>query len=254
MMDIHKEVITFFLIFFRILSIFFLVPLFASRQISIIFKGGFSLVFAYLIYDAPDIEWTVPTHSSPFVILFREFLLGFTITLVIRIMFAAVHMAGELVSLQSGFSYARFMDPYTMEQTSFFVRFNYFLAILVFFAIDGHYVLIEAIHKSFIVIPPGGFLFTKPLFDYVLTVSQVIFSTSLKIGAPIVVTLFFIEISLGIASRLIPYMNVFIEGIPIKILATLCIFSISLNFIVPVISNVFKTMESGIIHIIKVAG
>jgi len=201
-----------------------------------------------------DIEFRISSYTLLYMAVFREFLLGFTISFLIRIMFAAVHMAGELISLQSGFNYARFMDPFTMEQTSFFVQFKYLLAVLVFFSIDGHSRVIEAIHKSFISIPPGGFLLNKPIFDYVLNITNLIFSASLKIGAPIIVTLFFIEFSLGIVSRLIPYMNVFIEGIPLKILATLCIFSISISIVVPVLSGLMKTIEGGVFHVIRIAG
>ena len=66
-----------------------------------------------------------------------------------------------------------------------------------------------------------------------------------------VVTLFLVEISLGILSRLVPQINVFIEGASMKILITLALLAASLNLIVPVIAGLFRGMDGEMLKVMK---
>ena len=87
--------------------------------------------------------------------------------------------------------------------------------------------------------------------NHIIGLTSKIFSVGLKIGAPIIVTLFIIEISLGLLSKLIPQVNVFVEGMPIKILVTMMVLAFSLSAIVPNIAAIFRGMDTEIIRILR---
>jgi len=169
----------------------------------------------------------------------------------VRILFMMVYVAGDLTSLQSGFAFARFMDPFTMGQASPLDQFMNLLAIMVFFAVDGHHILIRGLTASFKELPIGTATIKAPLIQYLISSTGRIFAVGLKIGAPVIVTLFLCEIGFGMLSRMIPQVNVFVEGLPLKIFATIMVLSFSLGIIVPIIGRLFKDMDTGFLKIFR---
>jgi flagellar biosynthetic protein FliR len=81
-----------------------------------------------------------------------------------------------------------------------------------------------------------------------------VFAASLKICAPVVVTLFLVDVALGMLARMIPQVNVFIEGASMKILIAVGLLAVSLNLIVPVIVGLFKGMDTEILTILRCLG
>lgn len=252
MIDIGIEAQKFMLVFFRVVSVLWLVPLFSSRYVSVIFKAGLSLLIAFLLYGSVII--TIDVLKDPFsfaLLIARELFIGITISFIVKIIFSSVSVAGDIISLQTGFSFARFMDPFTMTQVSVIEQVKNLLAIMIFFAIDAHYILFQAIAVSFKVLPIGAATFKEPLLNYIINSTTKVFSLGFKIGAPIIVTLFLVELSFGMLARMIPQVNIFIEGVPIKILITMILLTVSLSFVAPVIAGLFKGMDTEFLKIMR---
>lgn len=250
--SIGADGLKFIVIFFRIVSIFWLLPIFSLKSVPIPYKIGFSLSITILLFDAVTINTVL--YDNPYLMamyIVKEIFIGLTISYFVRTLFTVVYVAGEVAAIQTGFSFARVMDPFNMTQSSVLEQFMNLLAIMVFFAVDAHHVLLRGILSSFKELPVGTLVLNKSLFNQIIEFTAKIFSVGFKIGAPIVVTLFVVEIALGLLSRLIPQINVFIEGMPIKILITMLIIGFSLGAIVPSIATVFRGMDRDILRIIK---
>ena len=214
------------------------------------FKAGVSLLIAFLLFESVSVDQVVSADPYDMVLLvLKETLVGLTIGFLVRILFMTVYAAGEVLSLQSGFAFARFMDPTSMNYTSVLEQFGNILAIMIFFALDAHHILLSALAASFTQVPVGAVALKGGLFHYLIDMTGKLFSLGLKIGAPVIVTLFLVELALGLLSRMIPQINVFVEGIPLKIIITLLMLSLSLNFMVPVIAGIFKGMD---VHILRI--
>ena len=243
MMDIGIDAQKFMLVFFRIVSVLWFIPLFSSRFVSTLFKAGLSLLIAFLLYGSVNITVAGDVFSNPYSFLLltlREVFIGVTIGFIAKIIFSSINVAGDIMSLQAGFSFARFMDPFTMTQVSVLEQVKNLLAIMVFFAIDAHHIVFQAISASFTELPIGAAALREPLLHYVVNATARVFSLGFKIGAPIIVTLFLVELAFGMLSRMIPQVNIFIEGVPIKILITTIMLIVSIGVTVPVIANLFK--------------
>ncbi len=252
MIDIGIEAQKFMLVFFRIVSVLWLVPLFSSRYVAVVFKAGLSLLIAFLLYGSVNI--TIDVLKDPFsfaLLVARELFIGITISFIVKIIFSSVSVAGDIISLQTGFSFARFMDPFTMAQVSVLEQIKNLLAIMIFFAIDAHYIVFQAISVSFKVLPIGAATFKEPLLHYIISSTTKVFSLGFKIGAPIIVTLFLVELAFGMLARMIPQINIFIEGVPIKILITMILLTVSLSFIAPVVAGLFKGMDTDFMKIMR---
>lgn len=235
----------YFLIFVRVAAVLWLLPLFTVRNVSVYFKAAFSLVVTFVLVEVVPPP-TVPMDNQYLFLLVvgRESLLGMTIGFSIRVLFVAIQAAGEMVSIQTGFSFARVMDPLSGSQVGVLDQFQYLLALMVFFAVDGHYLVIRGLADSYRQLPLGVPSVSKGLIDYIITSTGSIFSLGLKIGAPVIVALLLIELSLGLLSRMMPQMNIFVEGLPVKVFFALSILSLSLSFIVPTIAGLFLGIQT----------
>jgi flagellar biosynthesis protein FliR len=251
LIDIGLEGQKFILVFIRVLSMIWLLPLFQSRNISRGYKTGLSLIVAYLLLSSvPAIDF----EGSGYRILLAvggEVLVGLSLGFVLRVIFGMVSAAGELMSMQSGLSFARTVDPTVGASVTVLEQFQNLLAILVFLGIDGHHTVLKGIAVSLREIPPGSIAVKPALFQYMAASVGSLFPASLRICAPVVVTLFLVDVGLGIVARLIPQINVFIEGASVKMLITLGMLAISLNLIVPVIGGLFRGFDSDILRIMR---
>jgi flagellar biosynthetic protein FliR len=251
LVDIGLEAQKFILVFVRILSMIWLLPLFQSRSISAGYKVGLSLIIAFLLFESvssPDLL------SDGYLILLAvgaEVLIGLSIGFFVKVLFSMVSAAGEVVSMQSGLSFARSMDPTMMANVTVLEHFQSLLAMMIFLGIDGHHVVLKGISASLKQVPPGSVVIKPALFQYMVGSVGGLFSASLRICAPVVVTLFLVDIALGIVARLIPQVNVFVEGASVKMLVTLAMLAISLNLMVPVIGGLFRGMDSEILKILR---
>lgn len=242
----------YFLIFVRVAAVFWLIPLFAVRNVSIYFKAAFSLVVTFVLVEVVPVP-NIPM-DDPYVLLLaigKEAILGMTIGFSIRILFTAVQAAGEIVSIQTGFAFARVMDPSSGTQTGVLDQFQYLLALMIFFAVDGHHLIVKGLCDSYKQLPLGAPTVSNGLIDYIITSTSSIFSLGLKIGAPVVVALLLVELSLGLLSRMMPQMNIFVQGLPIKIFVGLSILSFSLSFIAPILVSMFMGIQGEFVRVLR---
>ncbi len=249
------EVQKFLLVFFRVAAVIFMVPIFSSRTVSAIFKGGLSLLIAYLLFDLVATSFTV--QQEPFILLIlcvKEILIGAAIGFIVRLAFNSASMSAEIISLQSGLSFARFIDPVSQTQVSIIEQIKNLIAVLIFFVIDAHHMLIQGIAYSLNALPVGSAALNSPLAGYLIKATAGLFGAAFRIGAPIIVTLFLVELSFGIMSRMIPQANVFVDAIPAKILIAVLMLGISLGYIVPSIATLFKGLETDLVRVIRMMG
>jgi flagellar biosynthetic protein FliR len=250
MLDIGLETQKFVLVFVRVLAMVWLLPLFDSRTVAAGYKMGLSLIIAFLLFqNVPN-----PAVADSYLLLLgvaKEALIGISIGFFVRTLFAMVTAAGEVVSMQSGLGFARAMDPTMLVNVTVLEQFKSLLAIMIFFGIDGHHVLLRGITVSLREIPLGAVVVRPALFQFMVSSTAKLFAASLKICAPVVVTLFLVDLSLGMLARMIPQVNVFIEGASMKILIAIGLLAVSLNLIVPVIVSVFRGMDGEIIKIMR---
>ncbi len=184
-------------------------------------------------------------------LIMREVFIGLVVSFFVRILFTVVTVAGEILAFQAGFSFAQFMDPITNTQVSSLVQAKNLLAMLIFFAIDAHHFLIKGLAVSFAELPLGSAAMGDSLVQYFLGMTSKIFALGLKLGAPVIVILFLIELALGLLSRLIPQINIFVEGIPLKILVSITVLSMSLGILAPAIGGLFRNMETDMVRIFR---
>jgi flagellar biosynthetic protein FliR len=212
-------VLSFLLTFFRISLLVFLLPFFGGDGVPMQAKGALCLLLSFALWPALSFSGiTFPGHPfSIALMIFSEILLGLTIGLVIRFLFAAIQTGGMLIGFQMGFSMVNVVDPDSGVSESVTSHFLYMVGLMTFLSINGHLYLLHALSLSFKFIPPGGMVITPHMYNGILSFSGQIFVLAVRIAAPVMVAIFLVDLSLALISRAAPQMNVLIVGFPVKI-------------------------------------
>jgi flagellar biosynthetic protein FliR len=173
------------------------------------------------------------------VTLGAELLLGLVLGLSVRLILTGFEMAGQFMGFQMGFTIVNVVDPQSGSQTSIMAQFSYILAILIFLMANGHHYLIQALARSFELVPPGGFVPHAEVFAKLAKLSSHMFTVALKIAAPVMSSLLLATIALGIVSKTVPQMNILIVGFPLNIGIGLVLLGFSMSTVVPYVVRLF---------------
>ena len=160
----------------------------------------------------------VPLDSwLAFQLVLQQLLIGISLGFAVRLVFAAIELAGEVIGLQMGLNFAGFFDPVTASQTTATSRFFGAVVGWLFIVINGHLLVIAALVDSFKAFPPGAepFAFLSQALPHQWGAQ--IFATGLWIALPMVAMLTFVNLVLGVISRVAAQINVFAIGFPITL-------------------------------------
>ena len=227
-----EAILLFILLFLRVSAMVIVIPVLGDTASSPArVKAGLVILISFLIFptllaDSPPIQ----TDWGLFTLAFAmagEIMVGVIIGFTARFIFAGIQLAGEINGIQMGFAMANVFDPVSRINTSSISNFQYRIALLVYLAVDGHHIFIMAIADSFQILPPLGMHFSPSLMKLLLTYSSAIFVTAVKVSAPIMAVLLFLNVALGIVARTVPQINVFIVGLPIQMATGLIIFGLT---------------------------
>jgi len=228
------EVITFILIFGRASGLIVSAPFWGSRVVPLLVRVWIAMLLAIATYPLVRVV-SLPGGITLFSLLMAlggEILLGLVLGWVGQLLFAAMRLAGQEIEIKSGLGLLQLVDPNEGGQSGIFAAFLELTAGLIFFSLNGHHLLIQALSSSYSVFPLAGEKFATRLLEGLVTSAGEIFTIALRVSAPVVIGLLLSDIVLGIISRAIPQMNVFIVAQPLQFALVLLLLLLSLPTLV----------------------
>ncbi len=230
-------------------------PVLGSANIPMTTKAGLALLLSMIVFPLASKSFPVlPEDVMMFTfVIVREVMVGVLIGAVGTLMFSSIQLAGQIYGMQMGFGIVNVMDPMSDEQISILGQFQFVIAILIFFTIDGHHVLLRLIMESYNVLPMGQFGLHMPMYNEIIHWLQKMMVIAFKVGMPMIFTLLLLTVSLGIIARTVPQMNVFIVGLPMQIFIGLFIMCASLYLISGVLQGFFNMMFTDIYKLLRMA-
>ena len=233
----------YFLIFMRVLSFLAASPLLSLKGIPALLKIGFCLILTYVLYmvipyDPSIIEESLIAYA---ILASKEILFGLALGYVVNLIFTGVQMAGQVVDFQIGFSMATYYDPMSNSRVSLFGNLYYWIAIALFYAVDGHYYLIHAAVQSFELVPLAGLDFGQLNLLGISRLFSDTFLIAFEIAMPIIVIVLLVDVVMGIISRTVPQINLLMMNLPLKmmigILASIILLPVLINKLLTVIES-----------------
>ncbi len=213
------QVIGFMLVVARLSGLFLIAPVFSSRQIPTRIKIMVLAVIAAMLTPVVlDTSEKLPTDVLGLLLAVgMESLIGLAIGFSVAIVFSAVQVGASFIDTSIGFSMANIIDPLNGSQASVLGSFYSLIATLAFLSIHGLDWLLAGFTRSFDVIALGGHADLQRLAHNLFAVFGQLFAMAFQIAAPVLVTLLLVDVVLGIVARVVPQMNVFFVGVPLKI-------------------------------------
>ncbi|WP_346727609.1 flagellar biosynthetic protein FliR [Mobiluncus mulieris] len=146
--------------------------------------------------------------------------IGFSMALMVRIILAAIQMAGSLLDLEGGFAMAQAFDPLTMTNQATFGRVYELTAMALLFTTNGYQLLIMGLARSFTAMPPGMMFDMSNYAERLVYRFAELTMSALEIAGPLLLVLFLTDMGMGLLTKVAPAMNAFTLGFPLKIMVT----------------------------------
>lgn len=244
------------LIFIRIYSAFAATPIYSHASIPAQVKIFIAFIIAFIIFSITK-EANIAVEFNAwwlFSMAIKEIIVGLIIGFSINLIFYGFNFAGTFVGFDMGLAMAQVMNPIEETNGNVVGQIIYFMALMIFFIIDGHQYVIRALVYSFKIIPIGEFKASEALFGLIIKYSASVFIVAVKIAAPILISFFLIHIAEGILARMIPQMQVFFVTQPLKIGVGFILLASILPVYFYVIKNLLEQFEDKLYTLVKVMG
>ncbi|MDV2885259.1 flagellar biosynthetic protein FliR [Alkalihalophilus pseudofirmus] len=246
----------FLLVFVRVLAFFSVLPIYGHRSIPTTHKIGLALMLSWIMIftlDTPE----VLIDATFFLLVIKEILVGLSVGLIAMILLYAVQVAGGFIDFNMGFMIANVVDPQTGAQSPLIGGYLYTFALLFLLAVNGHHLLLDGIFYSYQFVPmdqvflPFG---QENIVHYIATTFNAMFIIAFQMAFPIVGSLFLVDVALGMVSRAVPQMNVFVVGMPLKILVGLPLLIVYMSVFIMVVQKLFDQMVLAMRTLLQLLG
>jgi flagellar biosynthetic protein FliR len=157
-------------------------------------------------------------------------MIGATMGLILQVVVAAVVVAGQSIAAAMGLSMANMLDP-NMGNVPVISQLLIVMSSLIFVGFGGHAILLGLILESFHTLPIGTNILNQAVYGRVLQWSSMVFLGAVLMALPVMVSLLFINVGLGVVTRAAPSLNIFAVGFPAMIMAGFIILIISMESI-----------------------
>lgn len=214
-------------------------PVVGDPQTPRMIKVVLAVSLSVLLVQVPSVgRVTVPTDLLPFSAnVLGQLVIGLALGLVARTIFYAVQTAGGIISLQTGVSLASVLNPMTQQADSMFSQLFTVIAGMTFLAVHGDVWLVASLARSFDLTPVSGATLSPQQIGSVVSDFISIMKLGLQIAMPIAVSIFAANLILGVVSRALPQLNLFVLSLPLDMLLGLAALGGSLAAVMMVVSQ-----------------
>lgn len=235
----------FLLVFVRMSSLFIISPIFGRTNVPSMFKIGFALMLSAILLNVVKLPADLSLYSTYdfTIVIIKEFIIGLLLGYICFAILSAIYLAGQIIDTQVGFSIVSVMDPISNIQVPITATLYYGLTMVIFLTINGHHMLIDALVRSFNILPIGTLVFSQAMLTQMIQIMGMIFIIAFKISAPIIAATLICDVAFGILARTMPQMNIFFVEMPVKIILGLAVVMITLPAFVGVVGFSIDNMN-----------
>lgn len=234
----------------RILGLISTAPLFGNVSVPARVKIGLGILLAMVVAPAvPALPALDPMSLPGLLILLQQFVIGLAMGFAMRLVFAAVEMAGEISSMTMGLGFATFYDPQSRGRSSAVSQFLALLMLMIYLTSNIHLVLLSTLAQSFTTLPISAAPMAGSGMREIAVLGGRIFSAGVQLSLPIVAALLITNIALGILTRAAPQLNLFGIGFPVTLSVGFVMIALALPYLATPLGRLLHEGIEAIQHI-----
>lgn len=224
-------IFAFMLTFVRMGTVLLLMPGIGNAYVPGNVKLNFALAFSFVLF--PLIQSKIPTPLPGtfmlFTLIIMEFVVGMFIGTIARILLSALDIAGMVISTQSSLANAQIFNPAFAAQGSVVGGFITLAGTLLIFVTDLHQLIISAMIHSYEIFPIGNVPDISSMTMLLVREVSYAFLVAIQMTAPYLVVILLLYIGMGIMSKLMPQVQVFMIAVPVQIWIALVLFTLTVS-------------------------
>ena len=239
----------FLLLMLRVSALIFTSPIFGRRNIPAMVKIGFCLLLTYILYVSYPMAAPLDYGGSVFVYGFmclKELAFGLILGFVTTAFFGLVFTSGQIIDMHMGLGMAGVTDVQNEIQVPMVGNLLNLILILAFFGVNGHQMLIRILSITVKQIPLGQVVISPDIGLAAAEVFALTFLLAVNVAMPVIAAALLGEVAMGILLRTVPQMNVFVVGIPVKLLIGLLMLLVMMPVFVGFTGTIFSNMYTAI--------
>jgi len=219
------------LIFLRLASLVMLVPGLGDQAVPARYRLSFALAFAFVV--TPIVRDTIPplppTLGAMTGQVLHEVIIGLMLGTLMRVLLFTLVTSGEIMSLQTGLSFAQTANPAQAQPSTSMGTFLAMMGLVMIYVTNTHHLFIRAMVDSFRIFPA-----MRPIMigDAVTLMTRTIgqsFVLALQMAAPLIVFGLVFNIATGFIGRIMPNFPIFFAATPLSLLLGLALFALGLG-------------------------
>lgn len=214
----------------RISALLLTAPPFSNNVFNLRLRIVLALALTWMIYPLHAWPKIDPLSAVGLAELLNQVAIGATMGLILQVVVAALVLAGHAISATMGLTMANMIDP-SVGNVPILSQFLIVLSTLIFVGTGGHAMLLGLVLESFRWLPIGQSILTQDAYGLVIRWSSMIFLGGLLMALPVMVSLLFINVGLGVVTRAAPSLNIFAVGFPAMVIAGFIVLMLSMDSI-----------------------
>jgi flagellar biosynthetic protein FliR len=186
--------------------------------------------------------------------VFSELLIGVALGVATNIVFDGVQMAGQVLSVQMGYSLVNILDPQTQVESTVVATFHQTMAMLIFLRLNVHFWILQALARSFDYLPPSSGHFGAGFANAALRAGGGVFAIGIQIAAPVLSATLLADIALGLLGKASPQLPLMLLGPAVKSILGLLILISALKYWPDMFEHLFLNsiaMSDNLLHLAR---
>ena len=238
------------LVLIRITSFVIGAPFFGYQTIPMKIRLSIGMILSLVAFQTvPVVELHYVGVLGFSVLVLKEMMVGLILGFMCNMCTYIISFAGQFMDMEMGLSMASTFDPLTNIQVSISGNMYLYLVMLMMLISNLHYKIVQAILDTFTYFNVGQAVFDGNLQETAIEFLANFFLVGFRIVLPIFACMLVINVVLGVLSRAIPQMNMFVVGIQIKVLVGIVLLLIIVPTVPTITNFVVETMQEIVVKL-----
>ncbi|MCI2246349.1 MULTISPECIES: flagellar biosynthetic protein FliR [Xanthomonas] len=227
----------------RIGAMFTVMPLVGTKavpgRVRVILSGTLAIALAPMLPPVPDWDGF---NAAVVLSVARELAVGASMGFMLRLIFEAGAMAGELVSQSTGLGFAQMADPLRGVNSGVLGQWFYLAFGLMFFTANGHLAVVSLLVDSYKALPIGTAL---PDAQAMASVAPNFFMSMMRgavtLALPVMVAMMAVNLAFGALAKAAPSLNPIQLGLPVAVVLGLALLALLVGEMGPPVQRLFDS-------------